>query len=114
MVYGTPLSGALTSYFPLSSSTSRDEADGAEEPTLCVVHLQWQQLASERENLIRQRPESSVVDLSAGQGQAVGESHGVLVRSVASANPQDLDGRRREPYGGGWKREGFDTFVCVY
>ena len=75
--------------------TSRDQADGAEEPALRVVHLQRQQLSGESENLICERPESGVVDLSAGQGQAVGEGHGVLVGGVASANPQDLDNARR-------------------
>lgn len=78
-----------------ASSTSRDETDGAEEAALCVVHLQRQQLAGECEDLIRQRSKPGIVDLSAGQGQPVGEGHGVLVRSVASANPQDLDGVKK-------------------
>lgn len=71
-------------------STSRDEADGTEEPAFRVVHLQRQELPGKSENLICQRAEACVVDLSAGQGQAIGEGHGVLIRSVASANPQDL------------------------
>lgn len=81
-------------YSPLSSSTSRDKTDGAEKAALRVVHLQGQQLVRKRENLICQRSKSSVMDLSAGQGQPVGEGHGVLARSVASTNPQDLNGRR--------------------
>lgn len=52
-------------------STSGDEADGAEETTLSVVHLQGQQLASEREDVVGQRSKAGVVDLSAGQGQTV-------------------------------------------
>lgn len=47
-------------------STSRDKADGAEEATLCVVHLQRQQLAGEREDMVSQRSKAGVVDLSAG------------------------------------------------
>lgn len=78
--------------------TSRDEADGAEEATLCVVHLQWQQLAGERKDVVGQRSKAGVVDLSAGQSQTVGEGHGVLVRCVASADSQDLDGRRTWHY----------------
>lgn len=74
--------------------TSRHEADGAEEAALGVVHLQRQQLPCKREHLICQRPKSSVVDLSAGQGQTIREGHGVLIGSVASANPQNLERTR--------------------
>lgn len=73
--------------------TSGDQADGAEEAALRVVHLQGQQLAGEREDVVGQRSKAGIVDLSAGQGQTVGEGHGVLVRSVASADSQDLDRR---------------------
>lgn len=86
----------LTQHRPLTShtktcSTSRDQADGAEEPTFSLVHLQGQQLASELEHLVGQRTEASVVYLGPGEGESVGEGHGVLVRSVACADPQDLN-----------------------
>lgn len=75
-------------------STSRDKADGAEESALSVVHLQGQQLAGEREDVVGQWSKAGVVDLSAGQGQTVGEGHGVLVWGVTSADSQDLHRRR--------------------
>jgi len=73
-----------------SRSTSGDQADGAEEPALRLVHLQGQQLAGKSEHLVGERTEPGVVDLGPGEGEPVGEGHGVLVWSVARADPQDL------------------------
>ena len=54
-----------------SCSTSRHQADGTEEATFCVIHLQGQQLAGEGEHLVCERAKASVVDLCTGQGQPV-------------------------------------------
>lgn len=71
-------------------STSAEQADGAEQPCLRVVHLQRQQLVGEGEHQVRERPEAGVVHLCAVEGQSVGEGHGVLVWRVAGADPQNL------------------------
>lgn len=64
-------------------STSTEQADGAEQARLRVVHLQ-------------RTPEPGVVHLRPVQRQSVRERHGVLIRSVARADPQNL---RRETTG---------------
>ena len=77
-----------------SRSTSTQQADGAEQPRLGVVHLQRQQLVGEGEHQVGERPEAGVVHLCAVQGQPVGEGHGVLVRRVAGADLQNLKRER--------------------
>lgn len=74
--------------------TSADEADGTEQPRLGIVHLQRQQLVGEGEDEVGEGPEAGVVHLRAVQRQPVREGHGVLLRRVARADPQDLGGAR--------------------
>lgn len=52
-------------------STSTDEADGAEEARLCVVHLQGQKLTSERKHQICEGSEAGIVHLCPVQGQTI-------------------------------------------
>lgn len=75
-------------------STSTQQADGAEQSCLCIVHLEGKQLVGEGEHQVRQRSKPSVVHLGAVQGQTVREGHRVLVRRVASADPQNLRSTR--------------------
>lgn len=51
--------------------TSTDEADGAEQARLRVVHLQRQQLPGKRKHQVCERAEARVVHLGPVQGQAV-------------------------------------------
>lgn len=70
--------------------TSADEADGTEQPSFRVIHLQGQQLVGEGEDQVCERPEASVVHLGPIERQPVGEGHGVLFGRVPRADPQDL------------------------
>ena len=71
--------------------TSADEADGAEQACLCVVHLQWQELPSEGKDEVCEGPEAGIVHLSPVQGQPIGEGHSVLLWGVPCADPQHLE-----------------------
>lgn len=71
--------------------TSADEADGAEQPGLSVVHLQGQELPRKGEDEVCKGPKAGVVHLGTVQGQPVRERHGVLLRGVPRTDPQHLD-----------------------
>lgn len=76
--------------------TSTDEADGAEQPRLCVVHLQRQQLTSEGKHQFCEWTKAGIVHLCPVKSQAVREGHCVLLRCVTSAYPQHLIKRGEE------------------
>ena len=88
--------------------TSADEADGAEQPCLCVIHLQWQELPSKGKDEVCEGPEASIVHLGPVQGQPIREGHGVLLRGVPCADPQHLE------VGGGWRLSALSGEACLW
>lgn len=66
--------------------TSTDEADGTEQTSLCVIHLQWQELPSKGKDEVCEGPKAGVVHLGPVQSQPIGEGHGVLLRGVPCAD----------------------------
>lgn len=74
-------------------STSTDEADGAKESSLGVVHLEWEELAGEGKHEVSEGAEPGVMHLCPVECQTIREGHGVLLRSVPCTDPQHL--RRR-------------------
>lgn len=52
-------------------STSTQQADGAEQARLCIVHLQREQLVSEGEHQVSERTKAGVVHLGPVQRQTV-------------------------------------------
>lgn len=52
-------------------STSAEQADGAEQSCLCIVHFQREQLAGKGKHQVCEGSKPCVVHLSAVQGQSV-------------------------------------------
>lgn len=71
--------------------TSTDEADGTEQPGLCVIHLQGQQLPSEGKDEVCKGSKASIVHLGTVQGQSIRECHGVLLWGIPCTDSQHLE-----------------------
>lgn len=71
-------------------SVFTNETNSAEKTSFRVVHLQRQQLIGKSENQVGEWPEARIVHLGSVEGKAVRKGHGVLLRGVPGANPQDL------------------------
>lgn len=90
--------------------TSTDEADGAEQACLCVIHLQGQQLTSKSKDQVCEWTKASIMHLGPVQSQAVWECHCILFWGVTSTYPQHLrEGRnlRRKR----WRKEWFLRYL---